>query len=94
MCDSIYTSTFYHYHPLKITWREGGINWEGSVDIYTLPCVKHTASGKLLHSTRSSAQCSVMTLRGGIGGRGGKHKREGISVYIWLIHFAVQQKLT
>ena len=29
--------------------------------IYTLPCVKQIVSGKLLHSSGSSAQCSVMT---------------------------------
>ena len=40
--------------------REGGTNWESSSNIYTLPCVKWTAGGKLLHSTGSSAQCSVM----------------------------------
>ena len=28
------------------------------------------------------------------GGVGGVSPREGIYVYIWLIHFAVQQKLT
>ena len=28
------------------------------------------------------------------GGVGGVSQREGIYVYIWLIHFAVQQKLT
>ena len=28
--------------------RDGGTNWERSTDIYTLPCVKRTASGKLL----------------------------------------------
>ena len=39
---------------------------------YILPCVKQIASGKLLYSTGSSAQCSVMTRRGGIeGGREG-----------------------
>ena len=27
---------------------EGGMNWESSADIYKLPCVKQTASGKLL----------------------------------------------
>ena len=35
------------------------------------------------------AQCSVMTQRGE-----GRLKREGIYVYIQLIHFVVQQKLT
>ena len=40
---------------------EGGTNWEGGTDIYTPPCVKQIASGKLLYSTGSSAWCSVMT---------------------------------
>ena len=49
---------------------EGGRNWESSVDIYTLPCVKQmasfsrsslAASGKPLYNIGSSAQCSVMT---------------------------------
>ena len=26
----------------------GEMNWESSIDIYTLPCVKQIASGKLL----------------------------------------------
>ena len=30
---------------------------------------------------------------GGLGGKGGMSKREGIYVYIWLIRFAVQQKI-
>jgi len=38
------------------------------MDMNTLPCVKHTASGKLLYSTRSSAWCSVVTQMGGIRG--------------------------
>ena len=56
---------------------EGVTNWETGTDIYTLPRVKHTASGKLLYSTGSSAPCSMMTLRdvmgdwkGGLKGRG------------------------
>ena len=32
---------------------------ESNVDIYTLPYVKQIASGKLLYSMGSSAQCSV-----------------------------------
>ena len=42
---------------------EGKANWESSADIYTLQCIKETARGKLLHSTGSSAQGSVMTQR-------------------------------
>ena len=40
---------------------EGGTNWEIRFEINTLPCVKQMASGNLLYSTGSSAQCSVMT---------------------------------
>ena len=68
------------------------MNWEIRFDINTLPCVKQRASGNRLYSTGSSAQCSVMTQMGE-GGRG-RSKREGIQVYIQLIHFIVQQKLT
>ena len=34
-----------------------------------------------------------MALLGGMGG-GGKSQREGMCVGVWLIHFAVQQRLT
>ena len=40
---------------------EGGMNWESSIDIYTLPCAKYIASRKLLYNTGSSAWCSVMS---------------------------------
>ena len=40
---------------------EGGMKQESSIDIYTLPCMKYIAKGKLLHSRGSSAQCSAMT---------------------------------
>ena len=45
---------------------EGGMNGESSTDIYTLPRVKQTASGKL-YTTGSSAWCFVMTQTGGDG---------------------------
>ena len=54
---------------------------ESSIDIYTLPCVKQMASGKLLYSIGSSAQCSVTTYRVGIGGRR-QVQKEGIYVYL------------
>ena len=41
--------------------EEGKKNWEDSTAIYTRPCVKQTAKGKLLESTVSSALCSVTT---------------------------------
>ena len=48
-------------------------NWEVGTDIYTPPCVKQIASGKLLCHTGSSAWCSVMTQRGGMGVQEGGH---------------------
>ena len=69
---------------------EGGMNWEIRFDLNnTIMC--QIASGNLLYNTGSSAQCSVMTQMGGMGGRS---KREAIYVYIQLIHLIVQQKLT
>ena len=46
---------------------------------------------KMLCNTESSAPCSVMTQRAGMGGW---LKREAIHVYIQLIRFVVQQKST
>ena len=43
---------------------EEGTEWESSADIYPLPRIRWTASGKLLYSTGSSALCSVTTPRG------------------------------
>ena len=71
------------------------MNWEIGIDVCVLPCIRRIASGKLLSSAGSSAWCSVVTKKGGMGsGVGGRSKREEIYVYIWLIHFVVQQKLT
>ena len=39
---------------------EWGTNLESSIEIYSLPCVKWIASGKLLYKT-GRASCSVMT---------------------------------
>ena len=41
----------------------------------------------------SSARCSVMTKRGGMGEVRGRLKREGIFVYLQLIHTVLQEKL-
>ena len=73
--------------------RKGGKNWKSSTDIYiyTLPCVKYTASGKLLQSTSCSAWCSVMTWSG--EQLEGRLKREEIYAYVQLIHFIVQLRL-
>ena len=71
------------------------MNWKIRTDIYPLPCVKQIASGKPLYSTGCSAQCSVTTERGCNGGglgEGGRSEREGMYVYLELIHAVVQQK--
>ena len=61
-----------------------GTSWESSIDVYTLPCVKQRAGGKLLHDTGSPAWRSVTT-RGAGGSRGRGHMN---------ISPAAQQKLT
>ena len=60
---------------------QGGMSWESSTDTHTLPGVTKRARVKDLYSTRSSAPCSVMTLRGGWGA-GRRCRREGLYVYI------------
>ena len=63
---------------------KGGVNWKRSIGIYihTQPCVKLIASGKLLYSTGSSAQCSVITQRGGLGGWGRGSRGKGICIHM------------
>ena len=63
--------------------EERGMNGEGSIDLYTLPSVKQTASGNVLRSRRSSAWCSVMTERGGMCG-GGREAPEGRDICIHM----------
>ena len=58
---------------------ESGINREVGTDIHTLPCIKQTASGKLLYSSGSSAWCSVVIWSGGMGG--GREAKEGGGIY-------------
>ena len=63
-----------------------GMNWEIGIDASMLQCIKQITNEKLLYSRENSVCC------GDYMGR--KLKNKGIYVYIWLIHFAVQQKLT
>ena len=72
----------------------GKMNWEIRTDIHTLPCVKQIASGKLLYNMGSSAQCSGMTQQNGMRVVGGRFRRQGTHVHLWLIHVVVQQKPT
>ena len=57
---------------------------------HTFPCVKYIAYGSFLYSSRNSNRGSVSTYRSGMGRKmGGKFKREGIYVYLWLIHVEI-----
>ena len=58
---------------------KGQANGESSADIYPPPCVKQTASGKLLHSTGYSSRCSGGPWVG-MGRMGGRSKRERICI--------------
>ena len=59
---------------------EGGINWESSMDIYTLPRVKQTASGKLLHNRETNLVLCDSPEGWDRAWVGGRLKREGIYV--------------
>ena len=59
----------------EISKGEGRMNRESNTDAQTLSLVKQIPSGKLLYSTGSSAQCSVMTW--GVAWRGGREAQEG-----------------
>ena len=61
----------------------------------TLPYVKEIANGNLVYGSGDSNRGSVSTKRGGMGREmGGRFKRAGMYVYLWLIHVEVQQKTT
>ena len=81
----------------KGEWDELGVG----ADIHILPRVKQLVGTCCKAKELSSAFCSDLQgwdggpiKRGGMGVFRGKSKREGIYVYIWLIHFIVQQRLT
>ena len=53
----------------------------------TLTYVKYRANGNLLYGSGNSKRGSVSGWRGGMGREmGGRFKREGTYVYLWLIH--------
>ena len=72
--------------------QEFRTHWESSTDTYTRPRAEWRASGKWPYGTVSSVKCSVMTQGVEWGCVGGRLKREGLNVYIQLIHFVEQQK--
>ena len=65
----------------RVTWK------------LTLLFVKLIANGNLLYGSGNSKRGSVSTQRDGMGKEvEGRFKREGICVYLWLIHVEVSQK--
>ena len=67
---------------------KGGINREIEIDRYTPLYVKQITNKDLLYSTGNSSQYSAMTYMGK------ESEKEWLYVYVKLIHFVVQQKLT
>ena len=62
----------------RVTWK------------LTLPHVKWRANANLLNGSGNSNRGSVSISRGGMGREmGGRFKRKGIYVYLWLIHVEV-----
>ena len=60
-----------------------------------LPYVKWIANGNLLYGLGNSNRGSVSIYRDGLRKEmGGRFKRDGIYVYLWLIHVEVWQKTT
>ena len=63
------------------------------METYTLPYVKERASRNLLYDAGNSNQGCETTERGMMGWEvGGRLKREGTELYIWLVHVDVCQK--
>lgn len=73
------------------------MNWETGTDIYTLPCVKVIASGRLPYSPGSWDECSAEIGMGGIGRWGGRENREGGGICIHTadsLHYTAETNVT
>ena len=70
------------------TVREGKsrTNGESRIDIHTLSCVKQIANKELPYNSKSPAWCSVMTWRGGIGGRGEERETQEGGTTVQISH--------
>ena len=63
---------------------------DSNMETYTLLYVKQIASGNWLCDSGHSNWGSMTTERGGMGWEiGGRLKREGTYIYLWLIHVDV-----
>ena len=65
--------------------KEGGVNWEIGINIYTLLYIKQKTNKDLLYNTGNSVVCNELY-------RKKESQKEWICMK--LIHFVVQQKLT
>ena len=63
------------------------MNWEIRINISTQLCIKKVTNEKLLYSTENSTWCSVVTEMG-------KKSITRMCMYLWVIYFYGQQKLT
>ena len=64
------------------------MNWETEIDKYMLLYIKQITNKDLVYSTENKTQWSVMAIKGE------ESKKEWIYVFVYLLHFSVQQKLT
>jgi len=68
---------------------EGEMYVVSNMETYITVC-KIDSLGNLLYGSGNSNRGSVSTWRGGMGREmGGRFKRKGVYVYLWLIHVGV-----
>ena len=80
------TGTLQENRPVDTAGEgEGGANWEGSIEAYTLPAVKQTDSGSLLYDAESSNSVLCDNLEECDGVQGGLRKRGHMHTYGWLM---------
>ena len=74
---------------------EGETNGESSMETYTVPYAKLDSQWELAVGHRELKSGALWPARGGMRREvGGKFKREGTYVYLWLIHADVWKKPT
>ena len=72
---------------------EGGTIWDNSIETYTLPYVKQTASGSLMCDPGNPEPVLCNNLEGRVGREvEAGLKREGTYIYLMPIHIEVWQK--
>ena len=71
---------------------EGGMNWESSTAVHTLPCVWNRQLARSCCIAQGAQLGALWWPRR--WDAGGRSQREGIYVHTSLIHFVFQQKLT